>query len=189
MTTLIVAAGGLILLSALFYLFPRAGRGGVEQDLKRANLEWYRLREAELAAEGGEEALQDDARLRLLEDEQQRAPVETAVPSSSSFPRWTLLPLIALFSSGLYYQLGAAPDVMIVRQLESLDDSTSPQQMQELITDIEARSAQRPDNLHYIALLGRYYMGEQDYSRAAQTYATLAREVPESIHQRSEYKK
>lgn len=179
MTTLIVAAGGLILLSALFYLFPRAGRGGVEQDLKRANLEWYRLREAELAAEGGEEALQDDARLRLLEDEQQRAPVETAVPSSSSFPRWTLLPLIALFSSGLYYQLGAAPDVMIVRQLESLDDSTSPQQMQELITDIEARSAQRPDNLHYIALLGRYYMGEQDYSRAAQTYATLAREVPE----------
>jgi cytochrome c-type biogenesis protein CcmH len=92
---------------------------------------------------------------------------------------WLLLPLVALASSGLYYVLGAAPDVMIVRQLENLQDSTSPEDMQRLMQDIEARSAQRPDNLHYVAMLGRYYMGQQDYARAAQTYGALAQDAPQ----------
>ena len=70
MTTFIVACGGLVLLSGLFYLFPRTRLGGADEDLARANLEWYRLREKELAEEGND-TLQDDARLRLLEDEQQ----------------------------------------------------------------------------------------------------------------------
>lgn len=179
MTTLIVACGGLILFSALFYLFPRTRAGGADEDLKRANLEWYRLREAELAREGGDD-LQDDARLRLLEDEQQQTSSGGAVSpvAGQSFPLWILLPLVAIMSSGLYYFLGAAPDVLIVRQLQTIDDSASPEAMQQLMEDIELRSAQRPDNLHYVAMLGRYYMSEQDYERAARTYGTLTREAP-----------
>ena len=180
MTIFILACAGLVLLSGLFYLMPSRRAGDADADLERANVEWYRLRQQELAAEGAD-ALQDDARLRLLEDEQQAA---AAVPTASarSFPVWVLLPVVAVFSSGLYYLLGGAPDVMISRQLESLDDKSTPQQMQALMNAVEARSARRPENLDYVALLGRYYMGREDYSRAAQTYADLAREVPEDAY-------
>ncbi len=178
MSTFILACGGLVLLSGLFYLFPGKRRGGADEELASANLEWYRLREAELAREGGD-ALQDDARLRLLEDEQQRAPSAPVAVSSKTFPLWVLLPLVALASSGLYYLLGAAPDVIIVRQLESLGENSSPEDIKQLMQDVQARSAQRPDNLHYVAMLGRYYMDQQDYAGAAQTYGALAQDAPE----------
>jgi cytochrome c-type biogenesis protein CcmH len=178
LTALIVACGGLVLLSGLFYLFPRMRRGGADEDLAQANLASFRLREAELAAEGAD-GLQDDARLRLLEDEQQGQPATAAAGSQQSFPLWILLPLVALVSTGLYYKLGAASDVIIVRQLQSLDDDTSPDDIRRLMQDIEVRSAQRPDNLHYVAMLGRYYMGEQDYARAADTYGALVQDAPQ----------
>ena len=180
MTLFILACAGLVLLSGLFYLMPSRRSGGADADLERANVEWYRLRQQELAAEGAD-ALQDDARLRLLEDEQQ-AGAAAPVPERQSFPVWVLLPLVAVMSSGFYYVLGGAPDVMISQQLQSLDDQSTPEQMQALMDAVEARSAQRPENLDYVALLGRYYMGREDYSRAAQTYASLAREVPEDAY-------
>ena len=178
MTNFILACVGLLLLSGLFYLFPRKRGGSADEDLARANLEWYRLRQQELDTEG-DDALQDDARLRLLEDEQQVEAVAPSMPRARAFPLWSLLPLIALLASGLYYFLGAAPDVLIARQLESLDDASSPEQMQQLMQQIESRASQRPDNLAYVALLGRYYMGQQDYARAAQTYGSLALGAPE----------
>jgi cytochrome c-type biogenesis protein CcmH len=180
LTLFILACVGLVLLSGLFYLMPSGRAGGADVDLERANVEWYRLRRQELAAEGAD-ALQDDARLRLLEDEQQ-AGSAAPVPERQSFPVWVLLPLVAAMSSGFYYLLGGAPDVMISQQLQSLDDQSTPEQMQALMDAVEVRSAQRPENLDYVALLGRYYMGREDYSRAAQTYAALAREVPEDAY-------
>lgn len=146
-----------------------------EADLDRANLEWFRVRRSELAAEG-DEALRDDARLRLLEDQPQRGGQASTL--SQSFPLWVLLPAVALLASGLYYYLGAAPDVELSRQLRAMDENTPPEQMRSLISAVEARSAQRPDNLHYLALLGRYYMGLEDYARAQQTYDALAAAVP-----------
>ena len=177
MTLFILACAGLVLLSGLFLLVPRKRSGGTDEDIERANLEWFRLRQAELAAEGSE-ALQDDARLRLLEDVQQ-TDQSSQPPAGGSFPLWILFPLVALMSLGLYYVLGAAPDVVISRQLQELDESGTPEQMASLIGAIEARSARRPDNLDYKALLGRYYMGQQDYHRAARTYTGLARQLPE----------
>jgi len=177
----IFICGALVLLSGAFYLFPRSGRSGVDQDQARANLEWYRLRDAELAQEGGE-ALREDARLRLLEDDQQTRGVAAAVApttASDSFPVWVLLPLVAICSAIIYYLLGAAPDVLITQQLQQMDKGGSEQDMAQLIGAIEKRAEQRPDNLHYVALLGRYYMGQQDYSRAANTYGALAQEAPE----------
>jgi cytochrome c-type biogenesis protein CcmH len=178
LTTFIIACGGLVLLSGLFYLFPKKRQGGADEDLALANLQWFRRREVELAREG-DDTLRDDARLRLLEDEQQQAAPVTKATPGQSFPVWILLPLVALASFALYYALGAAPDVMIVRQLESLGENTSPEAMQRLMQDIEGRSAQRPDNLHYVAMLGRYYMGQQDYAKAARTYGTLAQDAPQ----------
>lgn len=181
MSGFIFICGALVLLSGAFYLFPRRGRGGVDQDQARANLEWYRLRDAELAQEGGE-ALREDARLRMLEDDQQTRGAAAAVApttASDSFPVWVLLPLVAIFSATIYYLLGAAPDVLITQQLQQIDKGSGEQDMAQLIGAIEKRAEQRPDNLHYVALLGRYYMGQQDYSRAASTYGALAQEAPE----------
>ncbi len=178
MTSFILACVVLVLFSGLFYLRPGRRSGGVDADLERANIEWYRLRQAELAREGAD-SLQDDARLRLLEDEQQARGQAAPVAERQSFPLWLLLPLVAVLSSGLYYLLGAAPDVMISRQLASLDGESSPARLEALLAEVEKRSAQRPGNLDYVALLGRFYMGREDYTRAAQAYAELAREYPE----------
>jgi cytochrome c-type biogenesis protein CcmH len=176
LTTFYFACGGLILLSSLFYLFSRVRPGGTEEDLEQANLEWFRRRRAELVVEG-DDSLDEDAQLRLLEEEFQRSP--SPVRSSQGFPAWILFPLIALLSCTLYYFWGAAPDVLITRQMENLPDNAAPEQMGALIQDIEVRSKQRPDNLHYQALLGRYYMSSQDYARATQAYQTLVRGAPE----------
>jgi cytochrome c-type biogenesis protein CcmH len=167
---------GLILLSSVFFLFPRSRAGSTEEDLDRANLEWFRLRNAELAAEG-DDALEDDARLRLLEDEPQRPARHGA--STQSFPVWVLLPLVALAASALYYSLGAAPDVEITRQMQNIQEDATAQEMESLIDEVEARSQQRPDNLHYLSLLGRYYMGQENYVLAAKAYDMLAQAVPE----------
>jgi cytochrome c-type biogenesis protein CcmH len=176
LTTFVVTCAGLLLLSSLFYLFPRLRPGSAEEDLDRANLEWFRTRRAELAGEGNE-ALQEDALLRLLEDERpSSAPHTTA---RQSFPVWVLLPLVAVLASGLYYVLGAAPDVVIAGQLQNMQEDTTPEEMRKLIADVQARSAQRPDNLHYRALLGRYYMAQEDYARAAENYGALAEAAPE----------
>lgn len=176
MTTFLLACAGLVLLSSVFYLFPRVRPGAAEEDLNQANLTWFRQREAELAGEENS-ALQEDARIRLLEDQRRRE--EKQKPLSRSFPVWLLLPLVALVASALYYVLGAAPDVLITQRLQTMQENTAPAQMRALIHDVEARSAQRPDNLHYLALLGRYYMGEEDYQQAIQTYDALVAVVPE----------
>jgi len=173
----IAACGALILLSAVFYSIPRKRADGADAGLEQANLEAFRLRQAELEAEG-DEALQADARLRLLEDEQSPGspPVTPAV--GGSFPVWLLLPLVAVASTVIYYQTGGVEDVLISRALSKLDEHTTPQQMSALIEEIEQRSQQRPDNLHYKALLGRYYMGQQDYTQAAAVYGDLVKEIP-----------
>jgi cytochrome c-type biogenesis protein CcmH len=176
LTLFILACAGLVLLSGLFLLFPRKLSGTVDEDLERANVQWYRQRQAELAAENAAD-LEEDARLRLLEDEQI---AQNAVKHSGSqgFPVWTLLPVVALLAGLLYYELGAAPDVLISRQLQSLGQDSDPDKMEALMNAIEARSAARPDNLDYRALLGRFYMAREEYHRAARTYSELARELP-----------
>lgn len=176
MTTFFVLCGAMVLLSGAFYLWPRKPRLSADQDLDQANLQWYRLRQSELTGDG-DEALQQDIRLRLLEDEQH--PTQSEAVSTQSFPTWVLLPLIALGSAALYYFLGSAADVQITERLQNFDDSTSQEEVQQLMTDIEVRSTQRPENLHYVALLGRYFMGQENYPRATEIYDTLVEAAPE----------
>ncbi len=178
MTTFILACAGLVLLSGLFYLFPRRGvRRGEVQDQARANLDWYRLRQEELGTEDA--ALEQDAQLRLLEDAARDDAPDAAAPASQRFPAWVLLPIVAVAASGLYYQLGAAPDVVLSERIASLDETASPSEVYAVLAAIEERSQQRPDNLHYRALLGRFYMGQEDYTSAAETYSALVEAAPE----------
>lgn len=177
MITFWLACAALVLLSGLFYLFPGRALRRPLDDRARANLEWYRLRRSELA-EDGDTGLETDAQLRLLEDDQRQveAPPRAA---STRFPVWLLLPVIAVAAGGLYYQLGAAPDVGIAKRLQALDERTDDTAMLALMDAIAARAAQRPDNLHYLALLGRFYMGQGDYAQAAETYRLLVAAAPQ----------
>lgn len=178
MSLFLLACAGLLLFSALFYALPRRWQGPVIDDPEQANLEWYRLRQRELA-ELGDEELEQDAKLRLLEDSQAAVPVHTVEQGGGSFPVWLLLPLVAVMASALYYFLGAAPDVEISKRLQGMSELSSADEMSALVEAIEKRSAQRPANLHYVALLGRFYMGQEDYIRAREVYRQLAIEAPD----------
>ncbi|QIB64403.1 c-type cytochrome biogenesis protein CcmI [Kineobactrum salinum] len=178
MTTFWLACAGLVLFSGLFYLFPGSALRRPLDDRARANLEWYRLRRRELA-EDDDTGLETDAQLRLLEDDQRQLEAAPSHAASTRFPVWLLLPVMAVAAGGLYYQLGAAPDVRIAERLQALDDSTDDTTMLALMDAISARAAQRPDNLHYLALLGRFHMGQGDYDQAAETYRLLAAQAPE----------
>jgi len=177
-TTFFLACAGLLLLSGVFYLLPRRWQGPVIDDPEQANLEWYRLRQRELA-ELGDEQLEQDAKLRLLEDAGQGEAVPAIQPGGQGFPVWVLLPLVAVMASGLYYFLGSVTDVEISKRLQGISEATSAEEMSTLVEAIEARSAQRPGNLHYVALLGRFYMGQEDYIRAREVYRQLAIEAPD----------
>ena len=187
MIAFILACAGLVLFSALFYLLPHRVRNPGEDEREESNLEWYRLRRSELTADD-DEALVHDMQLRLLEDmptglKSPDGPGADAAArdvgaSAQRFPAWILLPLVAIVSGSLYYLLGAAPDVQIKAKLVALTEQSTPQQMQFLMTAIERRSEQRPANMHYRALLGRYYMAQEDYRQAAATYSALVEEAP-----------
>ena len=172
---LLSACLGLLLLSAVFYVVPFTRSVDRPADSTEANVDWYRQREQELASES--QALSEDAKLRLLEDTEA---VEPAIAGASGrFHSWLLLPVVIAMSGFLYQQLGAAPDVAITRDLQGLNEDSSPQKMSALIAAMESRLAQRPDNLHYSALLGRYYMRQQDYAKASTVYRDLATAAPE----------
>lgn len=177
MTTFWLACAALVLFSGLFYLWPgKAGQRPVD-DSRAANLEWYRLRRRELA-ESGEEDLDSDAQLRLLEDSPEGRD-ETAAGARRGFRAWTLLPLIALLSAALYYHLGSAADVQIAQRLQALDEHTEEADLLALMERIEARAAQRPENIHYRSLLGRFHMGQGNYREASAHYDQLLEEAPE----------
>lgn len=204
MTGLILGCGCLVVLSSVFFLWPigrgtrtlEASPGTQDQGDERqtANVEWYRQRREELrsrSVSGGEqeqldvqtlrdqEALEADIALRLLEDEAAGPLSQTSGEGASSFRAWALLPLIAVLSGGLYYYLGAGPDVVLAQRMHAIDDATPALQVRQLMDDIAQRSRQRPDNLHYVGLLGRYYMGQEDYTAASRMYTALVEAVPE----------
>ena len=62
MTLFMVAAGALLLLSGLFFLIPRRWHGEAQEDLHRANLDWYRVRQQEMMEEGDEGLAEDTGR-------------------------------------------------------------------------------------------------------------------------------
>jgi cytochrome c-type biogenesis protein CcmH len=181
-TFFLLGCAALLLLSGLFYLVPTVFRGDTEKTMADMNVDWFRQREEELQAEGNSTLMQD-AQQRLLEDlsgDMSATPSNgPVVRQQSRFRGWLLFPIVAVSSSALYYLLGSASDVVISEQLSAISQQGTPQQMSAVIEAIEKRSLQRPKNLHYLSLLGRYYMGQEDYIRAVATYESLALEVPE----------
>jgi cytochrome c-type biogenesis protein CcmH len=177
-TEFYLAAAGLLLLAALFVVFPRwFSRGERHLNERGANLDWYATREAELAGEAESAALLEEARLRLLEDEVDG--LTEPGDGQQSWRPWWLLPPLAALAALLYVQLGGMPDVLITRDLQSLGESSTEEDYRAVLMDVEQRARQRPGNLHYQAMLGRYYMDEGDYGRARDLYLALVDSAPE----------
>jgi cytochrome c-type biogenesis protein CcmH len=172
----------LLALAAVFLLFPavflRARRVTSQAD---SNRDWFEHRKAELSADSdsGEGSLLEDARLRVLEDATGSA--EIAPTQQDSRPLAIALALLlplALLAAGLYWQLGAAPDVQLARTLQGFTADSNEEDYRALMLMVEDRAGQRPDNVHYQAMLGRYYMNAADYDRAKALYVRLAEQVP-----------
>ncbi len=193
-----IASGAVVLLAlaGLFIIWPGLFlRTRRVEDRKASNRDWYLRRQAELGEGSGldsgtgrpdaedpglREDLLEDARLRLLEE----ADAEARETESSAAARQlvngpALLVVLAIISAGLYWQLGSSTDVTIARELQSLGGESSEADYRRLMLQVEDRSAQRPDNLYYQAMLGRFYMNEGDYGRARALYAGLAELAPE----------
>lgn len=175
MTTFYLACAALVLLSALFLFLPLR-RAQDDIDPAQTNLQWFRTRSREMSAEEQAELL-SDAKLRLLEDDDQ--PHLPAATAGAGFSRWLLIPVVAALAIGFYYRLGGVTDVTIAQRLQTIEVDAERADVVALMADIERRAEQRPDNLHYLALMARYYMGQSDYDNAAATYEQLLQSVPE----------
>ncbi len=182
-TEFMVGAFGLFLLAGAFILVPHwfqrrsADQPGASE--KQDNLDWYRLRESELATDEAQAELLDDAGLRLLEDGVNALPEETAAQPAREAGQlgWLLVPLAA-FATLAYLQLGAMEDVRLSGAIQTLGQQPEPAQVHALMAEISQRAQQRPDNLHYRAILGRYYMSIEDYNQAAMHYQALVNAAP-----------
>ncbi len=177
-------AGSALLLglAAVFLLFPtvflRARKVGNQAD---SNRDWFERRKLELSVDIGADDgdLLRDAQLRMLEDAagSSDAAAERQDSSPVTLALALLLPL-ALLVAVMYWQLGAAPDVQLARTLEGFTGDSSEEDYRALMLMVEERAGQRPDNLHYQAMLGRFYMNAGDYGRARTLYVKLAQQVP-----------
>ena len=182
MTELWLGGGLLLALASLFLLLPGIFlRRRARLDATASKRDWFAQRRAELAREGLDEAsremLLQDVRLRLLEDSEPLPAQPAAAGAGLLRPAWLLLPLLLLVVAG-YWQLGAAGDVRLLRSLQGFDPDSGEAQYRTLMSQLEKRAAQRPHNLHYQAMLGRFYMDEADYVRASKLYLSLAEKAP-----------
>jgi cytochrome c-type biogenesis protein CcmH len=167
----------LLALSAVFLLFPHwFVRAQQHRSLRADNLEWFAQRQRELASEPGSEQLLEDAQLRLLEDG-----VDTLAEERAELSAWqgwlVLVPLVAL-TVLLYWQLGSAPDVQLTQRLQSLGENSSEEEFRLLREQLAVRAGQRPDNLHYQAMLGSFNMNEGNYGAAQEIYQGLVERAP-----------
>jgi cytochrome c-type biogenesis protein CcmH len=174
----------LLALAALFLLFPGVflrTRVGLSQ--AQSNRDWYERRKTELAADilSVDADLLQDARVRLLEDSDgdssgAEAAAETRhKPQSLALGLWLPLALLAL---ACYWQLGAAPDVRLAQSLQEFSAEGNEADYRRVMLMVEERAAQRPENQHYQAMLGRFYMNAGDYGRAKAVYMKLSEQAP-----------
>lgn len=175
MAIFIIGAISLLALVALVVLMPKRSTRPIGQDINASNVQWYREREQELIAQADSDLL-DDARLRLLEDTSRS---ENAPTYKTGFAKWPILVALAVGAVALYWQTGAAQDVVIARQLAAIDHNAAPDALAALVQDMEARLKQHPDHEQYASLLAQYYMNQQRYGDSVKLYERLLARYPE----------
>jgi cytochrome c-type biogenesis protein CcmH len=175
-TAFLIGAAFLALLTTLLVSWRRSDAVR-PADLDDPNLNWYRQRASELD-DGAPQALLDEAQLRLVEDGlNDNSLRQVEVPARGRNPGLWILPVVLVASALLYWQLGAVEDVLIYRELQTLD-AQDELALPALARRITARSAQRPDNTQYLGLLGQLQFAQENYVEAAGSFTRLADAVP-----------
>ena len=158
----------LLFAASLVLLLPRIWQ---RREQTETNIDWLRLRQAELPADAV--ALREEAALRLMEEGELDAAVVLA-----DRPRYTWagqLIGIGLMVAGvwwLYQQLGGWEDVQIAGELASLEQAT-PEDVLVLIDRIELRAEQRQANADYALLLAEYHLTGNNPARAVPYFERL----------------
>ena len=137
--------------------------------------DWLAIRQVEI----NDPDLLADAELRVWDDQDAAlAPVDAARPASSS-RLLQIASLLGVFAAsfGLYQTLGAEEDVLITRQLATLEQAT-PADVERLIERIQIRSEARPANLDYQSLLGEYRLAAGEAAKALEHFEAILLEAP-----------
>jgi len=179
------AAGLLCLALGLVLVLPRRWR---EFRVSESTLDWLRLRQFELAQEerlaGAElSELRLDAELRVLDEldggrasqQGQRHPVGR-VPNGVLA---LVVSVVLIAPVALYELIGSYRDVQIADKLATLDPTVEGS-VEELVRSISDRSAQRPGNADYLAILGDYFTAQGEHAKALERYEQLLTLFPES---------
>jgi len=179
------AAGLLCLALSLILVLPRCWRGSRTSE---NTLDWLRLRQAELAQEerlaGAElSELRLDAELRVLDElDGGRASQQGERHAVGRLPAGVLGLLVAVVLIApvvVYEGVGGYRDVQIADKLATLDPTVEGS-VEELVRSISDRSAQRPGNADYLAILGDYFTAQGEHAKALERYEQLLTLFPES---------
>ncbi|MEC9121641.1 MAG: hypothetical protein VYD04_03525 [Pseudomonadota bacterium] len=137
--------------------------------------DWLAVRKTET----DDDDLLSDAQLRVWDDKDSEQSAQLIEGEASSWRYQTVL-AIALIAATLaiYDRLGAYEDVQITRAIVDLG-AASPEEVTELVTQIEQRSSERPKNLDYRSLLGEYYISTGRASEALENFEAILEEAPE----------
>ena len=179
------AAGLLCLALVLILVLPRYWRGA---RISENTLDWLRLRQAELTQEerlaGAElSELRLDAEVRVLDElDAGRASQQGERHPVGSLPAGVLGLLVAVVLIApvvVYEGVGGYRDVQIADKLATLDPAVAGS-VEELVRSISDRSAQRPGNADYLAILGDYFTAQGEHAKALERYEQLLTLFPES---------
>ena len=181
-TELMMVAALFFALAAVFVIvLPRLWQRDVRGE---SVIDWLNLRQTELGAESVD--LLEEAQLRVVEELE---PANDSLSGSDAVAddaqitgkmRGLLLLLVCTLATvWLYGYLGAQADVDISRRLESIADA-SPAEVQGLVDAIALRVESRPENIDYLSLLGEYYTGSEQPSKALEVYEQLLAIMPEN---------
>ena len=181
-----VAAAGLLCLAlGLILALPRRWRAS---RVSESTLDWLRLRQFELVQEerlaGAElSELRLDAELRVLDElEGSRASQQVQRNPVGRVPNGVLalvVSVVLIAPVALYELIGSYRDVQIADKLATLDPTVEGS-VEELVRSISDRSAQRPANADYLAILGDYFTAQGEHAKALERYEQLLTLFPES---------
>ncbi|GLS27521.1 c-type cytochrome biogenesis protein CcmI [Marinibactrum halimedae] len=200
MTELWMGAAGLALFAMAFVLWPllkHSTRSKAEIDQERANVQLYKSHLAELNESQRAGALTDDV-YNQLKDELDRSLLEDNQPAKGGSDRarasgWPILIAIALLVpvAGLfmYSQRGFFPDMELRSLLQAKEEAAiqafragSPMDqkvIRDLVSNLEARVENDPENIQAWYHLAQNLMELQEYRSAIEAYKQVLTINPE----------
>ncbi|WP_101760480.1 c-type cytochrome biogenesis protein CcmI [Oceanicoccus sp. KOV_DT_Chl] len=183
----------LVLVAALFVLSPLMMNRSAQQSSREGiNISVFKQRLAELEADCDNRDITEKEFLQLKTELERRLLEEVTSPgggvTSIQRPSWKLPVMLALMLPligwGVYQQTGAKADWEITDTLKTLRHKAAAGEEvkaieQQLLKQLDARLLQRPENPHYLMMIGRTQMELANYPAATDAYQRLAQVYPE----------